>query len=93
MTILWLAALSRLSANGNIILDLRRKIRDQIAAVATWKGCSPLLTKFSPSVSGGTRVAWTGTIPFKEIPPTRRDRLLDRFTDLGGGTASRLVWR
>jgi hypothetical protein len=27
-------------------------------------------SKFTPSVSGSTRVAWTGTIPFKEIPPT-----------------------
>ena len=70
MTVLWLAALSRLSADPNVIFDLRTKIRDQIAAVATWKPGSPILTKFSPSISGNLRVAWTGTIPFKEIPDT-----------------------
>jgi len=70
MTVLWLAALSRLSADPNVIFDLRTKIRDQIAAVATWKPGSPILKKFSPSISGNLRVAWTGTIPFKEIPDT-----------------------
>jgi hypothetical protein len=70
MAVLWLAFLSRLAANSNLILDLRRKIRDQIAAVATWDPGSPVLSKYNPSMQGNTRVAWTGTIPFKDIPNT-----------------------
>jgi hypothetical protein len=70
MTILWLAQLARLSSDVDVITDLRRKIVEQIRSVATWKPRSPVLERFSPSVAGNTRVAWTGTIPFREIPNT-----------------------
>src|SRR5215813_5663645 len=70
MTILWLAQLARLSSQADVRTELRRKIVDQIRSVATWTSGSPVLVRFSPSVAGNTRVAWTGTIPFPEIAAT-----------------------
>ena len=70
MPILWLAALSRLGATSDTIFDLRRKIKDNIAAAADWDPGSPVLAKYNPSVQGNVRVAWTATIPFKDIPAT-----------------------